>query len=79
MGLMLIGMVEVSSCVIDPDVQPGRRVKKGDEVGYFQYGGSSYCLIFRPGALQVLRRALPQPDNPEPSLVLLGTKIATAN
>ena len=80
MALILIGMAEVSSCVIDPAVQPGRRVKKGDEVGYFQYGGSSYCLIFRPGSISSFSiTALPQPNNREPALALLGTKIATAN
>ena len=78
--LMPVGMVEVSSCVIHPEIQPGRRVKKGEEVGYFQFGGSTYCLIFRPGALAGFAvEALPQPDNPEPPLVLLGTRIATAN
>ena len=77
---MFVGMAEVSSCVFHPEIKPGRRVEKGEELGYFQYGGSSYCLIFRPGALSGFAiEALPQPDNPEPPLVLLGTKIATAS
>jgi phosphatidylserine decarboxylase len=79
-GLMFVGMAEVSSCVIHPEVQPGRRVEKGEEIGYFQYGGSTYCLIFRPGAIAGFAlEVLPQPDDPEPPLVLLGTKLATAN
>lgn len=79
-GMMAIGMAEVSSCVIHPEVTPGRRVKKGDELGFFQFGGSTYCLIFRPGALAGFAvEAMPQPDNPHPPLVLLGTRIATAN
>ena len=78
--LMPVGMVEVSSCVIRPEIRPGHRVQKGDEVGYFQYGGSTYCLIFRPGAIAGFTpEALPQPENPDPPLVLLGTQIATAN
>ncbi len=78
--LMPVGMSEVSSCVIHPEVRQGHRVKKGDEVGYFQYGGSTYCLIFRPGAVAGFApEALPQPDNPDPPVVLLGAKIATAN
>ncbi len=78
--LMPIGMVEVSSCVIHAEMRTGRRVKKGEEVGYFQYGGSTYCLIFRRGAIADFAvEALPQPDNPQPPLVLLGTRIATAN
>jgi phosphatidylserine decarboxylase len=77
--LMPVGMSEVSSCVIHHEIRPGRRVKKGDEVGYFQFGGSTYCLIFRPGAIaEFAVEALPQPDNPQPPLVLLGTRLATA-
>ena len=77
---MPVGMAEVSSCVILPEIQPGRRVKKGEELGYFQYGGSTCCLIFRPGAVAGFAvEALPQPNNPTPPLVLVGTKIATAN
>jgi phosphatidylserine decarboxylase len=79
-GFMAIGMAEVSSCVIHPEVAPGRRLKKGDEVGFFQFGGSTYCLIFRPGALAGFAvEAMPQPDHPGPPLVLLGTRIATAS
>ena len=76
--LMPVGMAEVSSCVIHPEIRPGRRVKKGDEVGFFQFGGSTYCLIFRPGAIADFAvDALPQPDNPAPPLVLMGTRLAT--
>jgi len=37
-------MTEVSSCC--PSVVEGQKVKKGDQLGYFQYGGSSYAMIF---------------------------------
>lgn len=50
MAVMPVGMAEISSCVIT--VYPGKKVKKGDELGYFQYGGSTYCLIFRPGVIK---------------------------
>jgi phosphatidylserine decarboxylase len=77
--LMPVGMVEVSSCVIHPEIRPGHRVQKGEEVGYFQYGGSTYCLIFQPGAIASFTpESLPQSANPDPPLVLLGTQIATA-
>jgi phosphatidylserine decarboxylase len=48
-GLMLfsaIGMVEVSSC--EATVKEGERVKKGDQLGVFHFGGSSYVMVFRP-------------------------------
>ncbi len=63
-GLMcaiFVGMAEVSSCVILEDLLPkvdpktGKTiyatVEKGQELGYFQYGGSTHCLIFRPGVI----------------------------
>ncbi|KVS61337.1 phosphatidylserine decarboxylase family protein [Burkholderia cepacia] len=53
---VFVGMGDVSSCVID--VVPGQRVDKGDEIGYFQFGGSTYCLLFEAG---VIDRFLPAP------------------
>lgn len=41
-----VGMVEVSSC--DITVIEGQRVKKGDEIGTFHFGGSTHCLVFGP-------------------------------
>ena len=49
-GLMCfvsIGMVEVSSN--DITVKEEDKVKKGDQLGMFHFGGSTHCLIFRPG------------------------------
>ncbi|WP_287146694.1 phosphatidylserine decarboxylase family protein [Aeromonas sp.] len=49
-GLMCVvpvGMAEVSSC--DITVRAGDRVKKGDQLGMFHFGGSTHCLLFRPG------------------------------
>jgi phosphatidylserine decarboxylase len=47
MCVMPVGMAEVSSC--DITVQPGQHVNKGDQLGMFHFGGSTHCLIFRPG------------------------------
>jgi phosphatidylserine decarboxylase len=73
-GCVFVGMAEVSSCVIE--ALPGQRVEKGDEIGYFQYGGSTYCLIFEPG---VIRSFVPKPpfhDNAPPFKV--NAQVATA-
>lgn len=48
-GCVFVGMAEVSSCMID--VTPGQHVRKGEELGFFQYGGSTYCLFFAPGVI----------------------------
>lgn len=46
MCFVAVGMAEVSTCEIT--VQKGDRVKKGDQLGLFHFGGSTSCLIFRP-------------------------------
>ncbi|KAI4143027.1 MAG: hypothetical protein L6R39_004734 [Caloplaca ligustica] len=43
---MPVGMAECSTCEIT--VSAGQSVKRGDQLGMFHYGGSTYCLIFRP-------------------------------
>ena len=40
-------MAEVSTTEIT--VYEGQHVKKGQEIGMFHFGGSTHCLIFRPG------------------------------
>jgi phosphatidylserine decarboxylase len=42
-----IGMAEVSSC--NPIVNEGDFVEKGQDVGHFEFGGSSHLLIFEKG------------------------------
>jgi phosphatidylserine decarboxylase len=43
-AVLEIGMTEVSSCTATVEV--GQSVQKGQEIGYFQLGGSSYALVF---------------------------------
>jgi len=47
MCVLPVGMAEVSTCQIG--VYEGQRVRKGDQIGMFHFGGSTHCLIFRPG------------------------------
>ena len=49
MCVLAVGMAEVSTCQIT--AFEGERVRKGDELGMFHYGGSTHCLIFRPGVM----------------------------
>ena len=75
-----IGMTEVSSCMINPNIRPGYHLAKGEELGYFQFGGSTYCLVFRPGAIAGFTlAAIPQPHDPHAPLVQARSKLATAN
>jgi phosphatidylserine decarboxylase len=54
-----VGMAEISSCPIE--VYYGQNVKKGDPLGTFQFGGSSYCLLFQKGVeITFTAEALPR-------------------
>jgi len=46
MCMLAVGMSEVSTCQIT--VYEGQRVRKGDQIGMFHFGGSTHCLVFRP-------------------------------
>jgi phosphatidylserine decarboxylase len=47
MCVLPVGMAEVSTCEIT--VYEGQRVQKGRQLGMFHFGGSTHCLLFRPG------------------------------
>ena len=79
MAFVAVGMSEVSSCMINPDVVAGYHLAKGEELGYFQFGGSTHCLVFRPGVIADFRlEALPRPHDPDAPLVLVRSRLATA-
>ncbi|HYL97563.1 MAG TPA: phosphatidylserine decarboxylase family protein, partial [Blastocatellia bacterium] len=66
--IVLIGMAEVSSCVLKradgSRLEEGQTVKKGEQIGYFQFGGSTHCLVFRAGVIKEFAlQAMPQGDN----------------
>jgi hypothetical protein len=66
--------------LIGSKVTPGYHVGKGEELGYFQYGGSTHCLVFRPGAIaEFALAAIPQPQDPKAPLMLVRSKLAIAN
>lgn len=47
MAVLFVGMAEVSSNEFT--VYAGQHVNKGDQLGMFHFGGSTYVLLFRPG------------------------------
>ncbi|HEY1173621.1 MAG TPA: phosphatidylserine decarboxylase [Verrucomicrobiae bacterium] len=49
--LLEIGATNVGSAV--QTYQAGKKVEKGDEKGYFKFGGSSTITIFEPGRIQL--------------------------
>lgn len=78
MAFAAVGMSDVSSCVID--VEPGQHVAKGQETGYFQFGGSTHCLVFRPGVISEMNlQAIPLPGDPNAPLVQVNSAIARSS
>jgi phosphatidylserine decarboxylase len=78
MAFVPVGMSEVSSCNILPTMTPGQHVAKGEELGYFQFGGSTHCLVFRPNVIaDFTLTAIPQPQAAHPQLIKVCSKIAT--
>lgn len=74
MCVMPVGMAEVSSCEIT--VKPGDRVRKGDELGMFHFGGSTHCLIFRPEVKLAFDTYGEQPGLGAENNIRVNTKIA---
>ncbi|MCU1474128.1 phosphatidylserine decarboxylase family protein [Amnibacterium sp.] len=78
-AVVLVGMVEVSSCIVAPAVKPGAHLDKGQELGHFQFGGSTYCLLFRPGVVaEFALDAVPQPHLPDPPIKPVNSRLAVA-
>jgi len=79
-AFVAVGMDEVSSCMIGEHVKPGYHVAKGEELGCFQFGGSTHCLVFRPGAIaDFTLAAVPRLHDLNVPLVPVRSKLATAN
>jgi phosphatidylserine decarboxylase len=70
MCFIAVGMAEVSTCEIT--VRQGQRLKKGDQMGMFHFGGSTHCLVFRPETKIAFN-----PDYPVNAEVLLNVALAT--
>lgn len=48
-ALLPIGMSPVSSVNFDPKLKEGVRVRKGDRLGHFLFGGSDFVMVFQAG------------------------------
>lgn len=72
-----IGITEISSITIG--VKVGQHVKKGEEIGYFSYGGSTLCLVFQPKAIKKFNVYGPTKYNPQGEPINVNSQIAIAN
>ncbi|WP_300661824.1 phosphatidylserine decarboxylase family protein [Fluviicola sp.] len=75
--VMPIGITEISSVTIE--VKVGQHVKKGEELGYFSYGGSTLCLVFQPKAIKEFNVYGPTKSNQQGEPINVNSQIAVAN
>ncbi len=81
-ALLCIGMVEVSTCVIEPKfiVHEGAdpvHITRGTEIGHFEFGGSTHVMIFQKDRVKLEEwaiKALSHRNDPKP--IAMGTTIA---
>ncbi len=84
-ALICIGMVEVSTCVIEPStfiVGEGAKhvdITRGTEIGHFEFGGSTHMMIFQKDKVVLEEwavNAVKHQNDPEPTK--MGSIIAKA-
>eukprot|EP00727_Mastigamoeba_balamuthi_P004474 m51a1_g14024 putative phosphatidylserine decarboxylase (543) ;mRNA; r:1115022-1117292 len=56
-------------------VNPGQRVQKGEELGYFAFGGSTTLVFFKPGAIALDADLLRNSSRPIETYVKVGYSI----
>ncbi|KAG6891234.1 hypothetical protein C0995_008486 [Termitomyces sp. Mi166 len=73
--VVAIGALLVGSVVWTGGVQPGRVLKKGDELGYFAYGGSTVVAVFPEGTVEFDQDLVQNSEKPIETLVKVGERI----
>ena len=73
-------MVEVGATMVGSIVQTyrGNRVKKGEEMGYFKFGGSSIVLLFKKGTIAIDSDLLANTKKGLETQVSMGEEIGKA-
>jgi phosphatidylserine decarboxylase len=84
-ALVCIGMVEVSTCVIEPStfiVPEGASpvpVTRGSEIGHFEFGGSTHMMIFQKDRVRLEEWAIQaEKHRGDPNPTPMGSVIARA-
>ncbi|TKC87956.1 phosphatidylserine decarboxylase [Trinickia terrae] len=83
-ALVCIGMVEVSTCVINPDAlvnegQPPIAIERGTEIGHFEFGGSTHMMIFQKDKVRLAEWAVEAVEHQnDPNPTPMGSVIAWA-
>jgi len=75
-GFVAIGATCVGSIVTDLAV--GQTIAKGENIGRFEFGGSTILLLFQPNAVMVSPDIVQSTHALVETLVRMGTEIAFA-
>mmetsp|Transcript_364 Transcript_364/g.716 ORF Transcript_364/g.716 Transcript_364/m.716 type:complete len:709 (+) Transcript_364:57-2183(+) len=73
--MMVIGATCVGSIIITHPLGP---VKKGEEIGYFAFGGSTVIVVFQKGTIKFDHDLLENSGKPLETLVQYGTSLGKA-
>lgn len=73
-ALMPIGMAVVGSVNFEDNITPGTKIKKGDMLGHFAFGGSDFIMIFQDGVTFTLD-APKQDDGDSYKHLLMGERL----
>jgi phosphatidylserine decarboxylase len=84
-ALICIGMVEVSTCLIEPStfiVEEGSEpvsITRDTEIGHFEFGGSTHIMVFQKGRVRLEDWAVnAEKHQNDPQPTPMGSIIATA-
>ncbi|KAG0071563.1 hypothetical protein BGZ90_012207 [Linnemannia elongata] len=69
-GALLVGSIELTGGKV-----PGTKLEKGEELGYFAYGGSTCILLFKKGAVQFDQDLIENSKKGVETLVRMGEHI----
>lgn len=75
-AFVAIGALCVGS-VVTPNGIVGTQFRKGDELGYFQFGGSTIALVFQPNKIRWNDDIIYATQNKVESLTLVGQAVGT--
>lgn len=75
MAFVAVGMAEVSSCEITVNV--GDSISRGEQLGMFHFGGSTHCLVFRPGVYLDFQVPVTSQPNLDATNVAVNSNLAT--
>jgi phosphatidylserine decarboxylase len=76
-AFVAVGALLVGSVVWTKGAEKGAEVKRGDELGYFSYGGSTVVAIFPKGVVEFDKDLVKNSDEPIETLVKVGSSLGT--